>query len=83
MSDNIKSLKFSFQQVGALLLKDAGIKEGFWNIGFDTIVNVGTIGASPEEARPGVNLLLENITLTKLEGEIVRTMTVIDAASIS
>ncbi len=57
--------QFTFDVVEATvaLIKHQGIHDGEWTLGVEFNVAVGQMGPTPEQARPGVMLMAQNLLL--------------------
>lgn len=66
MAENIQIL-FTLQEVVTTLLKEQKIHSGFYEIGIELQVAVGTLGPAPEAALPGAMFGVKRIGLNKVE----------------
>jgi len=60
---NLRTLK----ELGALLVKDAGLHSGLYDISFQLNWTVGTLGPSPEAALPGALIGIKGAGLTRAD----------------
>lgn len=60
---------FSLAEVTKLLLREQGIREGRWALGFDLGFGVGAFGASEAESRPGAMVTISGVTLARVPDE--------------
>ncbi|RWP94186.1 hypothetical protein [Mesorhizobium sp.] len=74
---------FSLTEVTKLLLREQGIREGRWALGFDLGFGVGAFGASDAEARPGAMVTITGVSLAKVPEENPTTAVfVVDASKL-
>ncbi len=60
---------FSLIEATVALLKKQGIHDGKWILSIEFGLNVGLMGASPTEVKPGVMVLANNLVLQRaIEG---------------
>ena len=59
-------IKFSLQEIAELLVKNQGLKEGKWILGFNIAVNLGNFGTSQslEDLNPGAMFMISSLTLS-------------------
>ena len=73
---------FSLEEVAEVLIEKAGLEEGRWQFGIEFLMNLGNIGTSPTESKPGAVLLLNAANLTLANESPEGTPLVFDAAKI-
>jgi hypothetical protein len=79
----ISQLNFNFREIAEYLLKREKIKSGKWSIGVSFNFGVGNMGPTPAEAKPGVLMTVENITLLKVDDNSVAEGLIIDAGQLA
>jgi hypothetical protein len=73
---------FSLLEVAETLIKKQGIHEGKWVIGIEFTLNVGLLGATPPDIKPGVMILANSIQLLKAQEGSPQSLT-IDASVVN
>jgi len=52
------------RDVGVLLVKHYGLREGLWDLALQMNVSIGQMGLTPETASPGAMFTVQGIVLT-------------------
>ena len=73
---------FSNKELLALLMKEAGVREGRWMLMANFGVSPGSIGPSPEQVSPGVAIFIGHIGISKAQPDTPEAVT-LDAAEIA
>ena len=73
---------FTHRELLELLVKKAGLHEGKWMLMINFGFNAGNVGPSPEQASPGVMVVVANVGLTKATSDAPSGL-VVDAAEIN
>lgn len=74
---------FSLSEVATALVKAQGLHEGRWALGFEFNFNIGVIGSSGTEAKPGVVLLINRINMARQTETIPGAIHIVDAAEVN
>jgi hypothetical protein len=61
----VTQYNFSLADVAALLIQEAGVKEGLWMIGVNFGIVVTSAGPDKDHVRPSALVCVENLLLTK------------------
>jgi hypothetical protein len=73
---------FSMAEATVALLKKQGIHDGKWVLSIEFGLNIGMMGASPTDVKPGVMILANNIVLQRaIDGSPANL--IIDAAVVN
>ena len=64
------------------LVKQQGLTEGVWFIGFDFSLGAGMAGATPEEIRPTAFLQISRVLLVRFSGQGEPPPFAVDAADL-
>lgn len=73
---------FSLKELASVLVREQGITEGRWSVGFEFSVTIGTIGPNPSEARPGGLMQILSVNLEKADDAPEDASTVVNAAEV-
>jgi hypothetical protein len=73
---------FALAEVAEALVKAQNIHEGKWMVAFEYTVNIGLMGVSPTDARPGAMLFANNIQLMRVQDGAPEKL-VVDAAKVN
>jgi hypothetical protein len=73
---------FDLRDVATALIKQQGIRDGSWLLGFEFQVGVGTWGPNPTEAKPGAMLQIAKLTLARRDPNMPAELAV-DAAEVN
>ncbi len=79
---NATQYQFELLEVARLLLKQQGVTEGKWSIGFGFNVVAGNAGPSPEAARPSMIVSVDKINIA-LADENTPAGMVVDAKTLA
>ncbi|MER9901580.1 hypothetical protein [Mesorhizobium sp. M0130] len=60
---------FNLTEVTKLLLREQGIREGRWALGFELGFGAGAFGASEAESRPGAMVTISALNIAKVPDE--------------
>ncbi len=74
---------FSLTETTEALLKHQGIREGKWILAIEFGLNVGMMGTSPTDAKPGVMVLGNNLQLQRAIEPGSPTNLIVDAAVVN
>ena len=79
-----EATQFSFDltEVAETLLKKQGIHEGKWVIALEFTINIGFVGLTPENVRPGMMVLANSVQLVKAQDGSPPSL-VVDAALVN
>jgi hypothetical protein len=61
----VTQFTFDFKEVATALIKQQGLHEGCWLVGFEFGMAAGIIGPTPEDARPAAVVQLLKVQLVK------------------
>jgi hypothetical protein len=61
----ITQYSFSFAEIAEALIKRQNLHEGEWVVGVEFVLNVGSMGMSPEAIRPGAMILANQLQLVR------------------
>lgn len=78
MAKTASQYTYSHKELVALMLKDTGIHEGFWNLVVNFRLGAGAFGQTPEEVAPSGFVSIESIGIQKVtiqEGQAVPPLT--------
>ena len=64
---NATQFTFSMVEVTETLIKAQGIHEGLWVLNLEYTLNVGLMGITQDQARPGVMVLANSLQLTAVD----------------
>lgn len=67
MSKTASQFTFSHKELARLMLRDAGITEGYWTLSVAFRLGAGAFGPSPEEVAPTAFVSIEGIGISKLD----------------
>lgn len=70
--------KYSHKELVAIMLKDAGIHEGFWNLSVDFRLGAGAFGPTPDEVAPSGFVSIDMIGIQRVslqEGQPIPPLT--------
>lgn len=56
---------FSWAEIAEMLIKRQGIHEGEWTASVEFAINAGALGPTPNEAKPGLMVIGNNLMLSK------------------
>ncbi len=75
---------FDLQEVASILVREQGITEGRWILGFELNMTIGTFGANQAAARPGAMMQIAGLNLSKAPTDVSSdTPFVVDAANVA
>lgn len=74
---------FELKEVAAALIKQQGITEGRWLIGFEFQLNAGMVGKTPEDSLPAAVLNVVRLQLVRVPPEAPASSLVVSASEIS
>jgi hypothetical protein len=60
---------FDLREVAELLVKQQGIHDGLWLVGFEFGFGVGNFGPNPAQSKPSAMVQITRVLLSKHEGE--------------
>lgn len=60
---------FTLTEVATALLRQQGIKNGRWSLGFEFSLGVGAFGTSEAESKPGAMVQIRAVTLMRVPDE--------------
>jgi len=63
--DNVSQYQFDLAEVGKLLLKKQGIKEGLWTVGVQFALGAVNAGPDPTKVMPSMLVSVEKVMLTR------------------
>jgi hypothetical protein len=78
----VSQYTFALREVAEALLKHSGIKEGKWVIGVNFTLNIGNIGANPEEVRPTLMAAVDAINIGKADANTEAVGLIVDASKL-
>jgi hypothetical protein len=61
----VAQYNFPLTDVAALLMQDAGIRDGLWTIGVNFVIAVTNAGPDKDHVRPSALVSVENLVLSK------------------
>lgn len=67
MAKNASSYSFNHQEIVTLMLKEAGIHEGFWQLSVNFRLGAGAFGPTPEQVAPTGFVSIEGMGLQRLD----------------
>ncbi len=73
---------FDLAEVATKLVKAQGLHEGFWTLGFEITVTVGTFGTSPSDAKPGAMMQVAKVHIRQSDAQ-PDVPYVVDAATVN
>jgi hypothetical protein len=73
---------FSWAEITEILIKKQDLHEGEWMAGIEFTLNIGFMGATPAEARPGLMTLANSLQLTRAQPGAPPHM-IVDAAKVN
>jgi hypothetical protein len=62
-------ISFTLTEVAKLLLRQQGIKQGRWSLGFELGLAVGAFGANEADSKPGAMLQIGGLNLARVPDE--------------
>ncbi len=74
--------RLSLQELGIVLVRHQGLREGRWQIGFEINVGIGVFGPSPSESRPGSLTQIAAAVLTRAAPNTPDSELIVDASKI-
>jgi len=63
--DNVSQYQFDLTEVGKLLVKKQGIKEGLWTVGVQFALGAVNAGPDPTKVMPSMLVSVEKVMLTR------------------
>jgi hypothetical protein len=81
-----KQINFDLKDVAIALVKQQGLRDGHWMLGFDFAFGAGNFGASPAgaDAKPGAFAQIKNLTLVRQDDTATSQLPfVVDAAEVN
>ncbi len=79
--------KFTLPEVTSLLVKQAGLTSGLWQLSIEFGFGAATAGANPSEAKPTAMVAVQQIGLTRLpvgaSPEQLKSALVVDASKLA
>jgi hypothetical protein len=78
--DGSSQYNFELKELLIILIKNQGLHEGIWSLGFEFGMGAGNIGPNPEEARPSAFIQVKQLALARatVEGPLA-----LDAAKVN
>jgi hypothetical protein len=73
---------FDMKEATIALIKQQGIHEGLWTIGFEITFAAGMFGATPKESKPGAMLQINTVQLVR-HTSALEDPKVVDAAIVN
>ena len=80
--DNATQYQFDLVEVGKLLLRKQGIREGKWAVGVAFTIAAAHAGPTPDAARPSMIVSVDKVVLSIADANTPPTL-VLDAAEIA
>jgi hypothetical protein len=74
---------FSLYEATVALIKEQGLHEGLWLLGFEFGHAAGMVGNSPEDAKPTAFVQINNLQLVRQNEAAPPTPLVVDAANVN
>lgn len=74
---------FDLNEVATALIKQQGIHEGLWSVGFEIVMGAGHFGPTPAEARPGAFMQISKVQLLRHEAGSPEAGKAVDAAIVN
>jgi hypothetical protein len=71
---------FDLKEATVALIKEQGIHEGLWILGFEIALGAGQFGPTPAEAKPGAFMQINKLQLLRQTAEAANT---VDAAAVN
>ena len=63
--DNISQYQFDITEVGKLLLREQGIKDGLWTVGVQFAIGAANAGPDQSKILPSMIVSVEKLMLTR------------------
>ncbi|MBH2042096.1 MAG: hypothetical protein I8H87_00865 [Comamonadaceae bacterium] len=67
MAKTASQFTYSHKELVTLMLKDAGIHEGLWNLSVNFRLGAGAFGPTPEEVAPSGFVSVDAVGIQKME----------------
>jgi hypothetical protein len=74
---------FDLKEATAALIKDKGLHEGLWAIGFEMVLGAGLFGPSPAESKPGAIMQINKLQLVRAAPGTPEAVRAVDAAVVN
>lgn len=73
---------FNLDEVLRILIREQGLEEGKWAIGFNLSMTAGNFGLGPENSQPGALIQIRSINLSRADEATEGTAHIVDAAKV-
>ena len=74
---------FDLKQATVALIKEQGLHEGLWTLGFEIVVGAGSFGPTPAEAKPSAFMQINKLQLIRQSEGSTEAANAVDAAIVN